>query len=277
MEGQAAVMKRYMAIIILIFLSIMLGGCERLGIGSPTLGDSIGQDLKQTAKIVFVNSKENALRFTVSDPNVTAEVAALIGESKPVTENPGVDSDYVITLYIQGGKEMNFDYWMGAGENGRAVNLRDGQGVYFRAPEMIDTYILNSTKMTLRPNFFVDLYSSTLSKCIALLDKGDSKGSIPVGVDVKSDRRMRRYTMSYEDERIFDAIEADGFEIMPVSEGGKYTYTVTYLTSIYNPDKVKIAVDVVKTADMTKQTFTVDGVLRNQRVWELTIGINNSK
>jgi hypothetical protein len=155
---------------------------------------------------------------------------------------------------------------MGASDNNKSVNFMDDSGNYCTVSESIDLYIVNSTKMLERPDNFAQLYSTALSQYISGLEKVKN-GATVVGVDITSDRRMRKYTKSYEDEKILSGISPEGYTITPVQEGGKYTYIITYVTEIYNPDKASIKIDALKADDKTVKSNTVDYKLVNGK-WE---------
>jgi hypothetical protein len=228
--------------------------------------DPLEGELKTASRIVFTNSKESTLRITVSDPQAIGQIASIIGKKELVQGTPGVESDYVIKFYLPSGKQIDFAYWLGSSDNGKEVNFQDGQGNFYRIPESIDLYIVNSTKMLNRPDNFAELYSKTLSECISGIEKL-KEGPTIIGVDITSDRRMRKYTMSYEDEKILNGIDAEGYTILPYKKDGSFTYVVSYVTNIYAPAKASIAVEVLNTADKTIKKNNVDYILKDG-VWQ---------
>lgn len=263
-------MKRFIAIFLVLMGMFTVTSCNPLRLGKTIPGDAIEEDIKEAERIVFTNNKEKSLKFTVSDTKVISQLVSIIGEATSVEGEPGVSPDYTILINLPRGVKRQFYYWMGAVENEKEINFMDENGSYYRIPATLDSFIVNSTKMGLRPENFAELYSLALSKCISTLEK-NAKGNTVVGVDITSDRRLRKYTMSYEDEKIFGGISADGYDIEEYVEGGKYTYVVSYVTNIYNTDKAKITVEVMKTEDTTKKTLTVNAMLSEEKVWEVVV------
>lgn len=265
--------KKNIAVVIIMFVAITLCGCNPLKSfkwNFNSISTSLENELKGAARIVFINTKDPGLKFTVADSKVIGQISNVIARIKAVGTSTDIKPDYTITFYLPNGVTKSFSYWMGVAENGKDINLKDEQGTYYRIPESLDAYIVNSTKMWLRPKNFVDLYSTSLSECITQLQKEKGKETV-VGVDVTSDRRMRKYTMSYEDERLFNSISAEGYKIEPFTEKGKFTYVVSYVTSIYNSDKAKILIEAVKVQDKTKETFIADAVLEDGSNWAIKI------
>lgn len=246
-------MRRFILLLTVVFVSLALCSCSTIdqifSFRNPLEGELVSAE-----RIVFTNNKDSALRFTVADPNVIKQIAGIVCRGKIIDQGPAVDSDYSIRFYMPNGRQYDFSYWMGASQNGRKVNLKDAEGVYYGISESMDTYIVNSTKMFLRPNDFVSLYEACVTEAISQLG-AESSGENTVGVDIKSDRRMLRYTMSYEQERLLQNIKSDNFKIAPYTEGGKYDFVVSFLTNIYNPDKAEIQVDIVKTSDQTVKSI----------------------
>lgn len=247
-------MKKAYITFMMIIITLTLCSCSLQNSQLLTFNNPLEKQLNTSLKIVYTNVKERTLKFTVADPKVIPQISSIVSKGRVISNAPTAKPDYEIVFYLQNGKQVVFDYWMSASANGQDVNLKDDQGVYYGISESLDTYIINSTKMFQRPSNFADLYSKCLSYSISLLEKSKD-GDTVVGVDTKSDRRMRRYTISYEEEGLFNNIKAEGYTILPFSDGGKYTYAVTYVTDIYNPDKAQITVETVKVADQTKQTF----------------------
>lgn len=254
---------------------LLMSGCNPLELNRAVLTNPLENELKMAEKIVFMNNKENTLRFTVADPKVISDIAGVISRSKNVQGEPGVESDYTITFHLPNGKQKVFEYWMGLSEYNKEINLKDDEGTYYSIAERLDVYIVNNTKMSLRPKYFVNLYAKCLSEAIALLEK-DESGTTTVGVDVTSDRRMRRYTMSYEEEMLFNRISAEGYTILPFSEEGSFTYTLSFVTNMYNTGKVKLTVEAIKCQDQTKKTYIIDGVLENN-VWIIKTPVDLNK
>lgn len=255
-------MKKIILIFAVLYAALMLSSCDVLKNQLFTYTNPLEKELSEASKIIFTNCKETALKFTVADPKVVEQVAGLVSAGRIIAEGPDVGPDYSIIFYGQNGNQYEFSYWMGVSENGREVNLKDNQGTYYRISDSLDTYITSSTKMNLRPSDFVKVYSSCITDAISKLQE-DSSGETTVAVDVASDRRMRRYTMSYEDQRIISGITSDKFTILPYNDGSSYTYVVSFLTNIYTPTKAEIEVDAVKTADQTKQVFMFKPVYIN--------------
>lgn len=265
-------MKKALIIIIIAAAAVFLSSCRIQEIKALTMGSPIEKELINSYKVVFINNKEDTLKFTISDESVIEQVASIIGKSKAAENSPSVPADYTIRFYLKNGKERVFSYWMGVEQNKKDVNLKDDKGSYYFIPESMDLYIVNSTKMANRPQNFVSLYNAALSKCISYLEKGE-EGDTIVGVDLLSDRRMRKYTMSYEDERMLSGIEVDGYTIQSWSKDSQYkpSYIVSFVTDIYSSEKAQITIDVEKVADQTRQTFVVTGEYKNDRTWILTI------
>lgn len=247
--------KVTIAIILALMLSLFLYSCSSLNLGIAAT--PLETELNAANKIVFTNCKEKTLKITVSDLGVIKQISAIISKRKAVKISPEVDGDYTIRFYFPDGSQKDFTYWMGAAENNKNVNFMDGDGNYYTVSENLDIYIVNSTKMQERPDNFVQLYSTALSQYISTLQKAKSGATI-VGVDITSDRMMRKYTKSYEDEKILKGISGKGYYVMPVKADGKYTYIITYVTGIYNPDKASINIEALKTADKTVTSTTVD-------------------
>lgn len=263
-------MRRILISFISIILTLILCSCDVLKWKAAVLDNPKENELKAASKIVFTNNKETTLNITVSDPKVIEHIASIISKGKLVSLSPNIKSDYTIKFYLQEGKQKIFNYWMGALENNKEVNFEDDSGSFYKISESLDIYVLSSTKMLDRPSSFVKLYTTAISYCIGLLEK-DRSGITVVAADMTSDRRMRRYTKSYEDEKLFAGIYADSYTIVPWKENGNYTYVVTYVTNRYNTDKATITVEVVRTKDQTKQTFTLDAKLKSDGVWEIKI------
>lgn len=259
-------MKKLFTVLIGFILSITLSGCGIPNLKTLVAKDAIEAQLGNAAKIVFTNIKENALRITVADTNGIEQIASIIGKRKQVDSVPGVDPDYSMLFYLPDGSQRKFYYWMGASENNKDVNFSDEYGQYYMVSENMDIYILNSTRMVNRPKNFAELYSLALSDSITQLPK-EKKTQTTVGVDITSDRRLRRYTMSYEEEKIFSGIHADGYIVLPYAEGQKYTYTISYTTPIYNHQKAGITVEAIKTSDKTVRTFNLNYKLSGNR-WQ---------
>ncbi|KPU43100.1 hypothetical protein OXPF_33500 [Oxobacter pfennigii] len=225
-------------------------------------------ELISASRIVFTNNKEKALKFTVADPKVISQIASILSNRKEVNLYPGIEADYTINVYLANGGERIYEYWMGALEYKKEVNLKGEGDVYYNIPESLDLYILNSTKMYLRPNNFVSLYTQVISQCISMLDK-NSVGDTTVGVDIKSDRRMRRFTMSYEEEPLFAGIEAAGYKIEAFKEESEYDYTLSFVTNTYNPKKASITVEAIKNPDQINRTFIAEAILENNSTWTI--------
>jgi len=265
--------RKKITIVIAILCVIIIGRCTPLKSFKwdfNSINASLENELKGAASIVFVNIKDPGLKFTVSDSKVIAQISNLIARIKPVSATTDIKPDYDITFYLPNGVTKSFSYWMKVSENGKEINLKDEQGTYYRIPESLDQYIINSTKMWLRPNNFVDLYSTTLSECITQLQKESDKETV-VGIDTTSDRRMRKYTISYEEERLFNSISAEGYTILPYTEDGKFTYVISYVTNIYNYNKAKIVIEAVKVEDETVETFIAEAALEDDSNWVIKI------
>lgn len=255
-------MKKPMMLISIVICLLFLCSCAQLkdkaaGINRNTFGD----ELAGTSRIIFTNYKQNAARFTVSDPKVVKEIVAMMSKSSTSNDVPGVTPDYTISFYIQNGRQVTFDYWMGASSNGKKTNLKDEKGQYYKVSDNLDTYIINSIKMFDRPEKFVELYSLCLKDSISQLQKG--KAEATVGIDMKSDRRMQKYIISYEEGKMFNDIKVDGFDIQRYLNGGKYDYIVSYVTNMYNPQKAQITVEVRNTKSNTKEVFEYQPKLIN--------------
>lgn len=264
-------MRRILISFILIILTFILCSCDISKWKTVVLDNPVEKELKAASKVVFTNNKETALNITVADPKVIENIASIISKGKPVSLDPNVKSDYTIKFYLSGGKQKIFNYWMGALENNKEVNFEDDSGNFYKISESLDVYVISSTKMLERPSNFVKLYTTAISYSIGLLEKDKSGGATVVAVDMTSDRRMRRYTRSYEDERLFAGVYEDGYTIVPWKENGKYTYVVTYVTNRYNTDKATITVEAMRTNDQTKQTFTLDAILNSDGAWEIKV------
>lgn len=260
-------MKKAVMIIIYTVCIFSLSSCKQLhSIITGFNKSTFGNELASTSRIVFENNKEKAMKFTVADSKVIKQIVEIMGKSSISEADPGVSPDYTINFYLPNGRQKSFDYWMGASQNNRETNLKDENGLYYKVPYNLDTYIINSTKMYDRPQKFVELYSACISDSISSLKT--EGGNTTVGIDIKSDRRMRKYTISYEEEELFNRIKAEGFDIHPYTAEGEYTYVVSYVTNIYNPDKAQITVEVMNTKDKTKQVFTYQPKLVNG-AWEI--------
>lgn len=242
-------MKKAISYIIILSFVFMLSSCSLPN--SPK--NSLGSELKEAIKIVFINKKENTLKFTVLDPKVIDQIGDIIGRGKTVTISPEVEADYDIKFYLPGGKERVFSYWIGASEYSRGVNFCDDNGAFYMIPETMDSYIINSTRMFNRPKSFTNLYVSVLSKSIELLDK-NKEGKTVVGIDIKSDRKIRKYMTSFEQEDIMSEISVKGYSVVPITDSDKNDYSISFLTNIYKPDKAEITVEAIKNKDQTKKT-----------------------
>lgn len=268
-------MRKTVFVLMIIACTLVLSSCsfftEQLSLFKNPLED----ELAASSRIVFTNNKENALRFTIADPKVVEQVASIMSRGKKTESKPDVDADYSIVFYCNDGTQYSFSYWMGASENGMDVNLKDNQGNYLSISDSLDTYITNSTKMSLRPEDFVRLYSSCISDAISTLEPEDGSKTT-VGVDIESDRRMRRYTMSYEEKRLMNSIKSDKLTVLQLNEDGKYTYVLSFLTTIYNVNKAEIKVNILKTSDQTKQTVLFKPTYSNG-VWQTNRVIDDKK
>lgn len=255
-------MKRAEVLFIFAVVMMLMCSCSPPEINIFGHKNSFAAQLEGTSRIIFNNHKDNALKFTVSDEKVIKQIVDIMGKSREVSvSQPSVNPDYSIKFYLSNGRMISFDYWMGAAENGKELNLRDESGKYYMVRSSLDTYIINSTKMYERPEKFALLYSTCLSESISLLEK-EKEGTTTVGVDVDSDRKMRKYTMSYEEEKLFEGIKAEGFNVVPYDEKGTYSYVLSFVTNIYNPTKAKITVEAVRVSDKTKRTFVFQPELK---------------
>lgn len=260
-------MKKLFLALVGVILAIILCACDVPNLKTLMVKDELGTQLSGAVKIVLTNNKENALKITVADANEIKQIASMIGRRKQVTNMPGVDPDYTIVFYLPGGAQGKFYYWMGASENNKNVNFSDEHGAYYTISENMDVFIMNNTNMVNRPENFTELYSLMLSNCISQLPK-DKNSHTTVGVDITSDRRLWRYTMSYEAGRILPRINESGYIVQAYVKGGKYTYTVSYMTSLYKPEKASITVDAFKTSDSTMHTFNLNYILSGGK-WQV--------
>jgi hypothetical protein len=264
-------MKRIYAVFMAAVMAVLLCSCDFMHLGSAALKDPLGIELEGAAKVVFTNNKESTLRVTVADKSAIKQIAGIISRRKSVNSTLEVSSDssdYTIVFYLPNSQQKKFMYWMGASENKKDVNFCDEQGKFYKVSEdMMDVYIVNSTKMVGRPKRFTELYSQAVSYCISQIKK-EEKGQTTVAVDITSDRRMRKYTMSYEDETIFGGISAPGYDVVKYRKDGKYTYVITYVTNIYALEKASIEFDVSKVSDGTVNTYNADYKLSGSK-WEL--------
>lgn len=254
-------MKKFYVVLITIIM-LLLCSCNLPDFLTLNNKNQLEDRISTSLRIVFTNNKEKALKFTVADPKVIKQIVDIISRGKIVNAAPDVNPDYSIKFYLANGGQIEFSYWMGASQNGKDVNFVDDQDTHYGISESLDTYIINSTKMYQRPGNFVDLYNTCLSKSISLLEKNQN-GETEVGVDIKSDRRMRRYTMSYEEEGLLNGIKAEGYTILPLTDKYEFSYIVTFLTNIYNPSKSQVTVEAVKVSDQTKKTFNLECTLLN--------------
>lgn len=260
-------MKKLFTILLGIALPTILCACNIPNLKTLMVKDALETQLDSAVKIIFTNNKESTLKITVADANEIKQVASIIGKRKQVTVTPGVDPDYSMAFYLPDGSQKKYYYWMGASENNKDVNFSDEYGEYYFVSENMDIFIENSTKILNRPKYLTELYSLALSDCIIKLPK--NKGSqTTVGVDIASDRRLRRYTMSYEEGKILKGIRASGYTILPYVKGQDYTYTVSYNTTLYMPEKASITVETIKTSDRTVNTFNMDYILSGNK-WQI--------
>lgn len=248
--------------------SLLMSSCGLFNLGIAK--DPLGTQLSGASKIVFTNCKEKALKITVSDSSVIGQIASIISKRKAAGSTPGVNGDYAMRFYLPDGSQKNFTYWMGAADYNKYVNFMDEDGNYYLVSENLDTYIVSSTKMQKRPKHFVQLYSAAVSQYVSTLQKAKD-GTTTVGVDIASDRMVRKYTESYEDEQIYKGISADGYSVMQYNEGGKYTYVVTYVTEIYTPEKARINIQARKSSDNTVLSASADYKLAGGR-WQRVEG-----
>ena len=254
-------MKKFYIVLITIIM-LLLCSCNLPDFLTLNKKNQLESQVGTSLKIVFTNNKEKALRFTVADPKVIKQIVDIISRGKIVKAMTEVNPDYSVKFYLENGRQVEFSYWMGASQNGKDINFKDDQDTYYGISESLDTYIINSTEMYQRPDNFVNLYNTCLSKSISLLEKNEN-GITEVGVDIKSDRRMRRYTMSYEEEGLLNGIKAEGYTILPLTDKYEFSYVVTFLTNIYNPGKSQVTVEAVKVSDQTKKTFNFECTLLN--------------
>ncbi|HBM76050.1 MAG TPA: hypothetical protein DD429_10945 [Clostridiaceae bacterium] len=251
-------MKKIGAVLLFISVMFVVCSCDYMELSFNRGKNPFADQLINASRIIFTNCKDNALKFTVSDPKVIKQIVDITSKSREVEGlAPDVKPDYKIEFYLPNGRVISFDYWMGAAENNKEINLKEEKGKYYMVQGSLDTYIINSIKMYERPEKFDKLYSACLSESISLLKK-DEDGSTTVGVDINSDRKMRKYTMSYELRKILNGIKAEGFDVVPYSEGGEYSYIVSFITNMYNPTKAKITVEAVRVSDKTKKTFVFE-------------------
>jgi hypothetical protein len=244
-------MKKAISYIIILSFVFVLSSCSLPN--SPK--NSLGSELKEAGKIVFINKKESTLKFTVLDPKVIDQIGDIIGRGRTVSSSPEVEADYDIKFSLPGGRERVFSYWIGASEYGKDANFCDDSGNFYMIPEAMDSYIVNSTRMFNRPKSFTNLYTSVLTKTIELLDK-NKEGETVVGIDIESDKKIRKYMSSFEQEKIMSKISSvKGFDVVPLTGSGKYDYSISLLTNIYKPDKAEITVEVLNNKDQTKKTI----------------------
>lgn len=257
--------------VILIFL-LLSSSCSSENKNSMLKKNPQIEKINQSLKVVFINNKEQLLRFTVSDTNAISNISKILFKAKEINYIVDTEPDYTVYFYLPTGGTKIFYYWMYAYQNNEAVSIKDEEGNCYTMNENLDAYIANSTKMIQRPNEFVDLYSKCITQSISLLEEIDKQNSI-IAIDLDSDIKMKRYTASYEQKSILKEVSEKDYNIIALKDGDNYDYKVSYTTNIYNKDKAEILVNIYDVKENTNKIFSFQPYYEDNK-WNTNIKID---
>lgn len=247
------VYKIILTIMLMLFVTIGLSGCETLHNLQFRLGfrnDSF-EYLRDGAvqKISIQSTRDLSFKFIVTDSKSIKEMYGLLSNAKESEEKSTLEPDYIVEFQI--GKEVKkFNYVVGE-KNGNFYN----DDSVFTVSNRLDEGIMKNLSVIRKPRDFEYIYYQIILDLLEM-KKDEISSDLKVGIDIAGDIDCLKYITSKDLEKfvenankvvpnvsLIDDTNSGDFDVILTVTNRGYD-TTTFKTKIdYNNKKEKIQED----------------------------------
>lgn len=237
--------KRFIFIILLVFITPLLYGCDKVDALKVKLGmkNNDFEYIKQgkIKKIVIQNMRDPGFRFVVTDQKAITDLYDILSTAKEVTSKSTLEPDYEFQMEESSSKIYKFSYIAGL-DRKDAGNLYSDDKVYV-VSKRIDNDIIKNFWNIRKPKDFNTIYYGLILNQVDYYSKQDGKGKT-IGINLYNDVEAAKFIFStdLEDFKSNLASKVSNAELMdaPNSNDQTKSYdvvmdikTIGYKTFIY--------------------------------------------
>lgn len=237
--------KRFISIILIIFITPLLYGCDKVDALKVKMGmkNKDFEYIKQgkIKKIVIQNMRDPGFRFVVTDKKAIADLYDILSTAKEVNNKSTLDPDYEFQMEESSSKIYKFSYIAGLDKKD-AGNLYSSDKVYV-VSKRIDNDIIKNFWNIRKPKDFNNIYYGLILDQAESYSKGNGNGKT-IGINLNNDVEAAKFIFStdLEDFKSNLASRVSSVELMVPSTTNVQTKaydvvmeikTIGYKTFIY--------------------------------------------